>query len=338
MATSAEAPNPGPRETILQKLPPVDDEWECRHPNHMSHDVFLSYRVASDQGFVESLAFALGAEGHSVFFDKHCLNNGEDWEVGFLNGLRTSKVVVPIMSNDAVEGIKKAHERPDNMLLEYEVALELHKAKKAAIIPVLLGKYIKVSAESSQMALLPFDAFNVTAFSEEKHVHKDSCTESVRSIMKSMFKLQGISADPRDITALVGKLSAETSKAKRRYGDEEDGEEEEESSEEEEDEYDENEEMHQHSEHEHGLQLSVLQKSETWRMGWFCDVCGRDCSRKKLRYRCSEDCDWDCCEDCMLADEDGGEDDDRYARGGEDEEEEEEEEIISDKVKSREVK
>ncbi len=47
--------------------------------------------------------------------------------------------------------------------------MELRKEKKAMVIPVLLGKYITVN-ESGSKALLPFDGFNITAFSE---AHKD---------------------------------------------------------------------------------------------------------------------------------------------------------------------
>lgn len=34
-----------------------------------------------------------------VFLDKHCLNYGQNWESGFLNGLKFAKVIILLMSN-----------------------------------------------------------------------------------------------------------------------------------------------------------------------------------------------------------------------------------------------
>lgn len=34
-----------------------------------------------------------------VFLDKQCLNYGQNWEVGFLNGLKYSTVIILLMSN-----------------------------------------------------------------------------------------------------------------------------------------------------------------------------------------------------------------------------------------------
>ena len=72
--------------------------------------------------------------------------DGQKWRVGFLHGLHHASVFVPIISEDTLTGIKThAASRPDNVLLEYEEALELHAANRMAIIPLLVGKHIKVS-------------------------------------------------------------------------------------------------------------------------------------------------------------------------------------------------
>lgn len=34
-----------------------------------------------------------------VYLDKHCLNYGQNWQAGFLNGLKSSKVIILLMSN-----------------------------------------------------------------------------------------------------------------------------------------------------------------------------------------------------------------------------------------------
>jgi len=34
-----------------------------------------------------------------VFWDKKCLNDGQNWEMGFMHGLQQSQVIVLLMSN-----------------------------------------------------------------------------------------------------------------------------------------------------------------------------------------------------------------------------------------------
>ncbi len=49
--------------------------------------------------FYEELA-EWGCEGKPIFpfWDKKCLRFGEDWEVGFLNGILSSNVIVLLLS------------------------------------------------------------------------------------------------------------------------------------------------------------------------------------------------------------------------------------------------
>lgn len=47
----------------------------------------------------------------------------QNWQVSFLNGLMKSKIIVLLISNEGIKGIKEAHKRQDNVLLEYEYAL-----------------------------------------------------------------------------------------------------------------------------------------------------------------------------------------------------------------------
>ena len=95
---------------VLEALPPPTSDWRCRDARHQGgHDIFVSYRVAADGDFAEKLALAL-RPSYSVFLDRHCLNVGEDWEAGFLNGLRGVRVVLLLVSEGAIEGIKRAHD------------------------------------------------------------------------------------------------------------------------------------------------------------------------------------------------------------------------------------
>ena len=46
------------------------------------------------------------------------------WQESFLNGLMKSRVIVLLISSSGIERIKKAHKNQDNVLLEYEYALQ----------------------------------------------------------------------------------------------------------------------------------------------------------------------------------------------------------------------
>lgn len=75
-----------------------------------------------------------------VFWDKECLQAGEEWEQGFCSALCSSSIFVPIMSRETftkgpwahpTTGIKADQEQDvppakcDNVFLEYELALVL---------------------------------------------------------------------------------------------------------------------------------------------------------------------------------------------------------------------
>eukprot|EP01042_Synura_sphagnicola_P036640 gene36640-biopygen15342 len=98
------------------------------------YDVFLSYRVAADCEHAEQIYSMLVARGLAVWWDKKSLKAGVPWEEGFCNGLIQSRTFVCLMSEEAL-----AHPNCDrqsftrlsvgspcdNVLLEYQLALEL---------------------------------------------------------------------------------------------------------------------------------------------------------------------------------------------------------------------
>lgn len=185
----------------LSSLPPLNAKWQCRNLDHKGHQIFISYRVVPDQALTETLALAVSGSGEaSVFLDKYCLQPGEEWEVGFLNGLRSARLVVLVISEATLEGIRRAHERPDNVLLEYEVALELASIGRAVVLPVIVGRYADSEVDGRmQSVYVPFSAFNVSVFSDSKPAHPSSRASSVRAIMAAVFKLQCEPCDPRRV-------------------------------------------------------------------------------------------------------------------------------------------
>ena len=79
-----------------------------------SYHVFISYRVASEKAFAkllhdELVQRTLEASGQRirVFLDQVCLKDGERWDQAFMNGLCSSWIFVPVISNGSVEPMTK---------------------------------------------------------------------------------------------------------------------------------------------------------------------------------------------------------------------------------------
>lgn len=106
---------------------------KCWSHKQQKHTFFLSYRVSSEgsrcplsqtvrkdfiliddnlkmlqepeQGLVQMVYNQLAVKKFNngnpvfVFLDKHCLNYGQNWENGFLAGLKSSQIIVLLMSN-----------------------------------------------------------------------------------------------------------------------------------------------------------------------------------------------------------------------------------------------
>jgi hypothetical protein len=186
--------------------------WRCREARHQGgHDIFISYRSDADDVFAEMLALAL-RPSYSVFLDRHCLNFGEDWEAGFLNGMRGVRLVILLVSEGAIEGIKMAHEGPDNVLLEFEMALALQRSGQAAVIPILLGKHV-LDAHGVKM-YAPFSNFDLSSFADAPPNHRRASARSVRATMGELYRLQGLKIDPRDTPAVFERIEAEVQRRK----------------------------------------------------------------------------------------------------------------------------
>jgi len=171
-------------------------QWTCRWHGVQAHDIFINYRVATDADLAEKIALSLNGlkksdgESFSVFLDKKCLNVGEDWEVGFLNGLQYSKLIVLLISEAGIQRIQQADTRQDNVLLEYEYALDKLEKKEASLLPVLVGRV------ADDGAFYDFNAFDTSKFPDAPH-HSPKSDKNVRETMTALFRLQGIRLNPK---------------------------------------------------------------------------------------------------------------------------------------------
>lgn len=110
-------------------------------------DCFINYRVSAEKDIAEKLYYALQSAGLIPFWDKKKLIAGEGWKEGFLRGLKNSSCFVALISSDALAPVRDVYcdHTYDNVLLEYQMALDLNdrhrKAEKPEIvIPVHIGK------------------------------------------------------------------------------------------------------------------------------------------------------------------------------------------------------
>jgi len=114
-------------------------------------DVFISYRVKSDSEHALLVYEMLTAAGLKVWLDAKCLEKGVSWEAGFCNGLVSSRIFLPLMSKGGQADFASLTENQawcDNVLLEYNLALELSKRGLIEyIFPVLIGDYSVVPRE-----------------------------------------------------------------------------------------------------------------------------------------------------------------------------------------------
>ncbi|KAJ3245075.1 hypothetical protein HDU77_009592 [Chytriomyces hyalinus] len=108
------------------------DSWVCAN-GFKEHDVFISYRVYSDNHTAVQLHSSLSTTKKNetplhVYLDQRCLEDGKGWKDGFLNGLQNSKMVVILLSEEGLKRTARADAEPDNQLLE--VRKQLAKDEK----------------------------------------------------------------------------------------------------------------------------------------------------------------------------------------------------------------
>ena len=166
MNEGAESPRSDPfAELILiaEKIEPksLSESVQVDDVNHL----FISYRQNTEtqlatrlyngtKAIVADRDFAVAGKKPKIFFDRKSLSDGEKWEVGFVNGLLTSLILLPLISWDENDGGSvgqlmnlEESDHVDNVLLEWELGLVLmdmseadaNKSLMRSIFPILIG-------------------------------------------------------------------------------------------------------------------------------------------------------------------------------------------------------
>ncbi|KAJ1551779.1 POC1 centriolar protein A [Nowakowskiella sp. JEL0078] len=105
-------------------------------------------------------------------------------------------------------GVFDAATKPDNMFLEWEIALDMHNSNAIQLYPVLVGIQETVTRPDGKTQTLnvPFDGFGAK-FPQELHCHAKSPKKRLISeTMKGLFALQGCHVEQLKVNDLVTKL------------------------------------------------------------------------------------------------------------------------------------
>jgi len=129
-----------------------------------------------------------------------------------LNGLQSAAVILCLVSEDGIKGIENAQQWQDNVLLEYEYALDKHEKDTAVLLPLMVGKNVDGGLYK------PFGVFGVSQYSDAKHASPKTTRGSVRGTMETFFKIQGIKTDPNSLSDRVRDVAEKVSEVLKRYG------------------------------------------------------------------------------------------------------------------------
>jgi Ca2+-binding EF-hand superfamily protein len=164
--------------SIASLMPPVNDQETPSAANQEEFeykwDLFISYRVTSDSDLVEKLYDKI-TKAHptmKVFLDKCELVLGESWGQGFADAITHSRVVVLVMSRGTfscshgktcakcpnnISRLEQSPEAEDNVILEYDLALELFEMGRVKrIVPLLVGDL----EDDNRLGKMYLDFFN----------------------------------------------------------------------------------------------------------------------------------------------------------------------------------
>lgn len=153
--------------------------------------VFVSYRVAADKDLAMRLWNKLTNLSVEVWWDSRCLEDGANWEHGFVQGLVGSQVFVPILSEGAIRNFASlTDDSPcDNLLLELRLALERNRTGDLkAIMPIFVGD---VFAAISTLAIAE-SAIPSVERAVQKHLGNAYIEGmSPRAVLQAIMKFQG---------------------------------------------------------------------------------------------------------------------------------------------------
>lgn len=140
------------------------------------------------------------------FWDKQDIRDAVDWKETFRTALLHTCLFVPIVSEAGIECLKSLSptDEEDNVLIEYEDALELKRQKRIVLFPILVGKQL----DNGKVAKFDFEEFGAHTFPELQSPTKKPLSgrrkHSICETMTQLFRLQGVFlSSPTELTIQV---------------------------------------------------------------------------------------------------------------------------------------
>ncbi|KAJ1548643.1 hypothetical protein HK405_001364 [Cladochytrium tenue] len=170
--------------------------------------IFISYRVRTDADLAEKLCDKLQAlsilnEQHDIhikcFLDKQNLTHGRDFQSEFMDGLKSSCLFLPLISEGCLKSMTHLVDGgEDNVVREWETAWDLRCKKEIDIIPVLVGS-IEHIEKTHGSVYKRFEAFGLLNKIPDVLISDSPTNKSARETVAELFRLQGIFLNPADI-------------------------------------------------------------------------------------------------------------------------------------------
>ncbi len=104
-----------PEEAVRELIKRLNDrkkneqEKSNSHQREYGYDVFISYS-RSDQSIADEIYNSLSKRGLRVWYDKNTINPGTDWKNSILQGIRNSRLFLPILTSNIENEVMKPHE------------------------------------------------------------------------------------------------------------------------------------------------------------------------------------------------------------------------------------
>jgi len=177
----------------------------CKRHSTNEHDAFINYRVATEKDLSLKIFYALSlqkktnGEALKVFLDRQCLPDGEDYEIQFVTAIKTSPVIILLISEAGISNIQNADQWQDNVLLEYELALAQYESENAVLLPLLVPTVRVIEGETF---ISKFKKFGTDQYPDAPHISPKS-GKNIRATMKKLFGLQGIHVDVDNLEATL---------------------------------------------------------------------------------------------------------------------------------------
>ncbi|KAJ3119730.1 hypothetical protein HK100_000175, partial [Physocladia obscura] len=141
------------------------------------------YRVKCDHLVTKAIADGITAAGLHTYLDKLCLVGATAWDEGFINGLNSSKIVLFTISADCITSFGFTPDKPDNLLLEWELALNRENQGLCVIVPLYVH-------ENNAPFVFP----DLSNFADKFHNYPQKSPQKLtfRGVMAALRGRQGI--------------------------------------------------------------------------------------------------------------------------------------------------